>query len=115
MSQNMREGSDHSVKLTCGSPVDQWTPAGESIYDVNKRGFAKGSFTFTSGDDTFADNVGRDVVIHDQDGTQILCGILKAFDPSSKSHKSKQSKRSKSKKYPPSFILPADMNPNLVK
>jgi len=96
-------------------PVDPWTPAGGTTYDANKRGFAKGSFTLTSGDDTFADNVGRAVVIHDQDGTRISCGILKAFDPSSKSHKSKQSKRSKSKKYPPSFILPADMNPNLVK
>mmetsp|Transcript_611 Transcript_611/g.1347 ORF Transcript_611/g.1347 Transcript_611/m.1347 type:complete len:249 (+) Transcript_611:142-888(+) len=94
---------------------DPWTPDGGATYDANKKGFAKGSFTLTSGEDTYADNVDHAVVIHDQNGTRISCGILKAFDPSSKSHKSKQSKRSKSKKYPPSFILPADMNPNLVK
>ena len=56
---------------------DPWTPDGGATYDANKKGFAKGSFTLTSGEDMYADNVDHAVVIHDQDGTRISCGILK--------------------------------------
>ena len=59
---------------------DPWTPDGGATYDANNKGFAQGSFTLTSGEDTYADNVDHAVVIHDQNGTRISCGILKATD-----------------------------------
>ena len=50
---------------------------GVGTYNATLRGFVNGSFTVTSGVDTFADNVGRAVVIHDQDDTWLSSGILK--------------------------------------
>ena len=51
---------------------------GGAVYNSNVHGKAMGSFTLTSGYDTFTENVDHAVVAHSKNGTCVSCGILKA-------------------------------------
>jgi Cu/Zn superoxide dismutase len=56
--------------------VDPWTTDGGAIYTSDGDGLAMGSFTLLTGYDTMQQNVGHAVVIHDQDGVRVSCGLL---------------------------------------
>jgi len=56
--------------------VDPWTTDGGAIYNATGYGAAKGSFSVSTGYDTYNENLGHAVVIHGQNGTRLSCGIL---------------------------------------
>jgi Cu/Zn superoxide dismutase len=56
--------------------VDPWTTDGGAIYTSDGDGLAMGSFTLLTGYDTMQQNVGHAVVIHDQEGVRVSCGLL---------------------------------------
>ena len=56
--------------------VDPWTTDVGTVYNSDSNGNARGTFTVSSGYNTFLDNLGHAVVIHSQDGTRVSCGTL---------------------------------------
>lgn len=56
--------------------VDPWTTDGGAIYTSDGDGLALGSFTVVTGYDTMQQNLGHAVVIHDQEGVRLSCGLL---------------------------------------
>lgn len=56
--------------------VDPWTTDGGAIYTSDGDGLTAGSFTLLTGYDTMLQNVGHAVVIHDQEGVRVSCGLL---------------------------------------
>jgi Cu/Zn superoxide dismutase len=56
--------------------VDPWTTEGGAIYTSDGDGLAMGSFTLMTGYDTISQNLGHAVVIHDQEGVRVSCGLL---------------------------------------
>lgn len=58
--------------------TDNWTTDGGAVYNSDAAGAASGSFEVSSGFDTYPENVGHAVVIHDKDNNRVSCTILAA-------------------------------------
>ena len=58
-----------------GTTPDQWTSEYGAVYETNKKGSTKGSFSLDSGYG-YDDNIGHAVVVHDSTGEKVGCGVL---------------------------------------